>query len=132
MNEEYKKWIRHLLVSISVMFGIAIICIPFGLNEFYLPIRILRVFLIIDFMYFIISLFCVFAYKKKKLGNKVNNNSYKFNDDKTFELNLNKKKILFKSTSNKLYDEASKFYGKNYIKNRSKIDVVDEYLEQDK
>ena len=41
-----------------------------------------------------------------------------------------KEKYKYKSMTDKLYDEAVKYYGKHYLKGKSKQDVVDEYLNE--
>ena len=53
----------------------------------------------------------------------------KKNSDNTDTVN---KKYLFKTSTDRIYDEAVKYYGKHYTKNRSKAEVVEEYLNEEK
>ena len=42
-----------------------------------------------------------------------------------------KKKFIFKTEHDRLYEEATKYFGKSYVKYRDKASVVEEYLEED-
>lgn len=42
-----------------------------------------------------------------------------------------RKKYVYRTPDDKLYDEAVKYFGKSYVKHRSKDDVIEEYLCED-
>ena len=56
----------------------------------------------------------------------------KNNSDNKDTINQKNKKYLFKTSTDRIYDEAVKYYGKHYTKNRSKAEVVEEYLNEEK
>lgn len=39
---------------------------------------------------------------------------------------------IFKTYDDKLYEDAVKYFGKSYVENRSKAEVIKEYLKEDK
>ena len=56
----------------------------------------------------------------------------KKNSDNTDTVNKKNKKSFLKTSTDRIYDEAVKYYGKHYTKNRSKAEVVEEYLNEEK
>lgn len=77
-------------------------------------------------MFGIISLICYKPTKKEKIIN-----TYKYSKEENQEQQTEvKKDRKHKLSRDILYNEAVKFYGKSYVKNRNRIEVVEDYLEE--
>ena len=103
---------------------------PFILLKLDFIFKIICILIIIDIiiimMFGIISLICYKPTKKEKIIN-----TYKYSKEENQEQQTEvKKDRKHKLSRDILYNEAVKFYGKSYVKNRNRIEVVEDYLEE--
>lgn len=140
------KWIKHLMKSIiilSITILIAVIFSNSNITWIYIAITFIGLF---DMIYFFISLIMCFNKLDKNKKNNQTQNIRKYNYDelKNIEVDIpdnnanktkeykQKKKFVFKTSDDRIYEEAVKYFGKAYVKNRSKAEVIEEYLHEDK
>lgn len=136
-----KKSAKHLLISIVIMLTIVFISIPIAFAEMKWAFPILTFLCRLDVLYFIISIImCIFTYKpnpnkekKVKEDKKISYyyNSLDINNGKQDTKKTKETKKKFKTEQDRLYEEATKYFGKSYVKYKDKSTVVEEYLEED-
>ena len=69
----------------------------------------------------------------KETNKDTNIIKHEFKDEEKklhIESNKDKKKFTYKTETDRLYEEAVKYFGKAYVKNRFKNEVVEEYLKE--
>ena len=93
------------------------------------------IILVISVIYFIV---CVY---KNYAKNTVDNNEEEKPKKIVFDKDLferkekpkkEKKKFVFKTENDRLYEEAVKYFGKSYSKGINKYDLIEEYLKEDR
>ncbi len=140
-----KNSTKHLLISIVIMLTIVFISIPVAFAEINWIFPILTFFCISDVLYLVIAIImCIATYKpnpqkKKKVEKKKiitydysyhsSNTNVEKNDTK--EEQKPKKKFVYKTENDRLYEEAVKYFGKSYVKYRDKASVIEEYLDEE-
>ena len=138
-----KKSAKHLLISIVIMLTIVFISIPIAFAEIEWAFPILTFLCRLDVLYFIISIImCISTYNpnpnKEKKVKEDKKTSYYYHtldinngEQDTKKTKETKKKFTFKTEQDRLYEEATKYFGKAYVKYRDKASVVEEYLEEE-
>ena len=119
----------HLLISFTIFFvsgAIARITNDIGLMTISLIFIYIGVFSI---FYIGVAIVKTIFELPKKEKNKKQNHYYSYKK-KNYKVGKKEEKEKYKSMTDKLYDEAVKYYGKHYVKGKSKQDVVDEYLNE--
>lgn len=90
-------------------------------------------------IYLVVALIaCIGSYKPKKKDptkqkkKESNYYSYYLNDESKpiKEEEKNKKKFVFKTSKDRLYEEAVKYFGESTVRYRSKDSVIDDYLRE--
>lgn len=132
-----KKNTNHLIISIIILGIILFISIPASLLEIKIIYPILTWLCRLDILYLLVSLIILIVKKISKLKlNKTNKKEKKkYISIEKYDIESKQKtykthKKDFKTDYDRLYDEAVKYFGKYYVKNRNKYDVIDEYLNE--
>lgn len=132
------KYLKQLFLSISILIIVYIVMLIIKHFDIFLLNYLIEWIFRLSIVYLIFSIVVLIVNSKK---NNKKENIKKENEnillDNNITINNNKKeekksKKVFKTETDRLYEEAVKYYGKHYVKNRSKADVVDEYLNEDK
>lgn len=126
-----------MLASLSIFVGLIIIALIFSQTDIvwiFIAITFLGLF---DLIYILISAMYFVKSSNYKFINKSKDKVVNINKDNNQNTNINnnnkeQKKFIFKTYDDKLYEEAVKYFGKSYVKNRSKAEVIEEYLKEDK
>ena len=134
MNLNKDKVIKHLKLSLIIMaiiFASTYIITLLEIKTLYYVSSTLFAF---NTFYLLGSLVCLFIVNKQLKGKKENSNNtrYAYKYKSTQKETKPKKKFEFKTENDRLYDEAVKYFGIKYVKNRSKAAVIEEYLKEDK
>lgn len=139
-----RKMLKHLIISIVLFYILTILGALLNVSEHEYIFNLLTFLLFLDGLYiitsFILLMIAIIKYNKSKpKQKKINKNDityhYNLNNDNCSnkeKIKKEKKKISIKFSDDRIYEEAVKHYGKSYVKNKDKADVVDEYLNEEK
>lgn len=156
MSNINKKILKHLLISICLILGIVFISIPIAINKTESVYPYLTWLMRLSVGYFFITLILLIFKTKsniiktvsktkkdkemqkdrkvvKETNKDINIIKHEIKDEEKklhIESNKAKKKFTYKTETDRLYEEAVKYFGKAYVKNRFKNEVVEEYLKE--
>lgn len=130
-KDNVNKHLKISLIIMAIIFASTYIITLLEIKTLYYVSSTLFAF---NTFYLLGSLVCLFIVNKQSKGKKenLNNTRYAYKYKSTQKETKPKKKFEFKTENDRLYDEAVKYFGTKYVKNRSKADVIEEYLKEDK
>ena len=127
------KFIKHIIIPFStvLILGLIVGSLHETTSSIIKPLSIILALMcivaVINMIYFIIYLV-----KKDERKNepKQQNHVVKYSEIKETSNKKQKKKFVFKTPDDKLYEEAVRYFGKSYSKGFDKYDLIDEYLKE--